>query len=636
LDDSLVASIYMYYGRFLIAHKDYQKAFTQYTEILRYLNSQEVKQQGTAQPFDIKYLKESFLGYDLIKTLKTLSAILDLYAQHYKELSKVSINQILAYCRKSIDLIDHLRKTYSAERSKLILAEKAALIYDNTITILYRLYQETKEPILLEVIFECMEKSKAMVLLGTMQENTAKQQSGIPEVALKEEQRLRKRLTAYENALQKENTKKVKDEEGILELESGHFDSNEEYKKLIERFEQNYPNYHQLKYAIQTTAVEHLQQTITITTALVSYFVGKYHLTIFVVTKDEIYCEQLPIERKKLLSENGRKGLVKDFQKAINKSVYSRDVEQCAVYTQNAFACFDYLLAPIMDKLPENITTLRIIPDVVLGSIPFEALVTKMPNQDINSTYNQLRYLAHDYAIAYHYSATLWHYQQVQKSKTLVSQSSKQSKRFTGKYTAFVPSYEGTRYGNLSYTLTEAKSIGTMLADKNAMEQQFFVGENATKAAFEANCQESQVIVFAGHGNYNTKQPSKSGLIFTPIQKGKEDAEVLKLSEVYNLQLKANVVLLSACKSGKGDLAIGEGVMGVNRGFLYAGAKNVLFTLFNVPDESASELSTAFFRAVIEQPSLNYAKALQTAKKQLLSNSNYTPKHWSGLVLIGE
>ena len=109
---------------------------------------------------------------------------------------------------------------------------------------------------------------------------------------------------------------------------------------------------------------------------------------------------------------------------------------------------------------------------------------------------------------------------------------------------------------------------------------------------------------------------------------------VLSMKETHYLDLQADLVVLSSCESGIGTLHKGEGMMAINRGFLAAGANNVISTLFKVYDKPSSLLTQYLFEAILDGN--GYAQALRLAKLRLIEQPNIDPKSWSGFVLIGE
>ncbi len=132
----------------------------------------------------------------------------------------------------------------------------------------------------------------------------------------------------------------------------------------------------------------------------------------------------------------------------------------------------------------------------------------------------------------------------------------------------------------------------------------------------------------------NDEYPKLSGIVFHPNEEATEIHDsVLSMGEMYQLQLQADLVVLSSCESGIGKLAKGEGMMAINRGFLYAGAKNVIYTLFKVLDKPSSELCEALFAEILEGKT--YTEALRLAKLRLIQRTDVDPKSWSGFVLLG-
>lgn len=127
----------------------------------------------------------------------------------------------------------------------------------------------------------------------------------------------------------------------------------------------------------------------------------------------------------------------------------------------------------------------------------------------------------------------------------------------------------------------------------------------------------------------------RSGIVLTTAPGSKEDG-VLQMSEVMRLKLNADVVTLSACRTGLGKLLRGEGMIGLTRAFQYAGADNVVVSLWNVNDIATAELMKAFYRNLTR--GLPKDEALRQAKLQLLRGKQRTwghPYFWAAFVLVG-
>jgi len=154
-------------------------------------------------------------------------------------------------------------------------------------------------------------------------------------------------------------------------------------------------------------------------------------------------------------------------------------------------------------------------------------------------------------------------------------------------------------------------------------------------ATATAGLKDYRYVHFATHGLVNESKPELSGLILAQGNQSFEDG-ILYLGEIYNLNLNADLVVLSAYKTGLGKIARGEGLIGLTRGFLYAGANNLLVSLWQVNDVSSSNLIVDFYQQLLEGQSKS--GALREAKLRLLeSHTKYAkPYYWAPFVLVGK
>jgi CHAT domain-containing protein len=141
-----------------------------------------------------------------------------------------------------------------------------------------------------------------------------------------------------------------------------------------------------------------------------------------------------------------------------------------------------------------------------------------------------------------------------------------------------------------------------------------FLGAEATKARFLAQGGAYPMLLLSTHGLLNERHPMFSALVFAPDA---GEYQVLNTHEIFNLSLDAELVALSACEVGLGRLERGEGLLGLGRAFLYAGASNLLVSLWSVDDESSSRLIRSFFERVHAAPEQR-AAALWASKRELL------------------
>ena len=131
-------------------------------------------------------------------------------------------------------------------------------------------------------------------------------------------------------------------------------------------------------------------------------------------------------------------------------------------------------------------------------------------------------------------------------------------------------------------------------------------------------------------------RPQFSGLVLSLVGNKSGDDGFLRMGEVFNLRLGAPLVMLSACESGLGKVKRGEGVIGLSRAFMYAGASTVGVTLWSVADKPTAELMTDFYQRLLG-PNPSASEAIREAQLAMISGKKYSaPFYWAPFVLVGE
>jgi CHAT domain-containing protein/Tfp pilus assembly protein PilF len=188
----------------------------------------------------------------------------------------------------------------------------------------------------------------------------------------------------------------------------------------------------------------------------------------------------------------------------------------------------------------------------------------------------------------------------------------------------------------LPYAGEEAAAI---LALAPASERFAVQGREATRAAVLSGALRNyRFLHFATHGSFAASDPDGGRLVLAQIDpRGRREANgFLRLADIYNLNLRADLVVLSACQSALGREVRGEGMMGMTRGFFYAGAERVLVSLWNVDDRAAAELMRRFYRGMLVRH-LSPAAALRAAQDEIRHQARWrSPYYWAGFTLQGE
>ena len=259
-------------------------------------------------------------------------------------------------------------------------------------------------------------------------------------------------------------------------------------------------------------------------------------------------------------------------------------------------------------KLPNNSINknLIIVPDGILNFLPFEALITQESN---TTNFARMHYLLNDFKIAYNTSASIY-----LNSKPVL----KSEKTVLGVF----PVFEKSGF-ELRYSKKELASI------RNNFKGKYLENADATFNNFKNNASNYSILHLSTHAS--------SGDIETPASIKFYDQEIL-YSELYNLHINPDLVVLSACETGIGKLYKAEGAMSVARGFQFAGAQNLMFSLWKVNDFTTSVFMTDFYKNV--KNNVSYFEANTNAKREYLNdksipNAKKSPYYWSSFVYYG-
>lgn len=193
----------------------------------------------------------------------------------------------------------------------------------------------------------------------------------------------------------------------------------------------------------------------------------------------------------------------------------------------------------------------------------------------------------------------------------------------------------GTHLSRLPSTLHEADMIVESAPRGTTMVAAGFQANKS--AAMSAEFGRYKILHFATHGVINNKHPMLSGVALSSVdERGNARSGFLRLPDIYQLDLSAELVVLSACNSALGRQMSGEGFIGLTRGFMYAGSSSVLASLWKVDDEATAELMGNFYRAML-QDGLPPATALQKAKQRMQAHPKWHhPFYWAAFVVQGE
>ena len=185
---------------------------------------------------------------------------------------------------------------------------------------------------------------------------------------------------------------------------------------------------------------------------------------------------------------------------------------------------------------------------------------------------------------------------------------------------------------------TRREATGILELVPEAERKQVFDFDANRAAVTSAEFGQYRMIHLATHGLLNSTHPELSGIVLSLVdQQGQSQDGFLRLHEIYNLKLPAELVVLSACQTALGKEVRGEGLIGLTRGFMYAGAPRVVASLWKVDDKATAELMKRFYQAMLGAQHLRPAAALRAAQIEMLKLKDWEdPYYWAAFVLQGE
>ncbi len=546
-------------------------------------------------------LQDFYNGRVLLNSLLLKSRAFE--TRHFGKTLKLSdLTTSLAALEKGDLLIDKLRQQSSNESDKIALGAIATELYADGVRIAFEAATgSVKKRKFLEQSFYFAEKSKSAVLLEAISDSDAKSFAGIPKDLLEEEKSLKSSIALISQKLAQ---KPSAEEEKYLRETA--FSLNRTYEEFVRSLEKEYPAYFNLKFNAASPSIGQLQALLDKNTIMLSYFIDELNsrLYIFMVGKKKF----------KIIDHS----VAKDFDKNITglrNGIYFN--------VASAFATAANRLSPLLlPHIPASTKNLVVIPTGRLGIVPFEALLKRKTKN--RSSFDGNDYALDHYAIRYEFSAGLL----LQKAKQ--SNEKKPSILLCAPVT--FPAKDNLN--ELPATESEVKEISQLFASRNISTKLYTRQQASENEIKSARLKDYALLHFATHGVVDENNPELSR-IFLQNNSESEDGNLFT-GEIYNLEMDADLVTLSACQTGLGKISKGEGVIGLSRALVYAGAKNIIVSFWSVADESTSELMKTFYQRLLENPNSNYASSLREAKLALMKDEKYSaPFYWAPFILIG-
>ncbi len=532
--------------------------------------------------------------------------------------------------------------------------------------------------------FKITEQSRARSLLDLLSETNAAVTEGIPPDLLKRKQNNLDRQQEIAETLTGISLSADSDKKKPSDLESDLEKLQTEFEEVENQIRTASPRYAGLTAGKPLSLAEVQSGVLDDQTVLLEYSLGREASYLWAVTKSGVSLYKLPARpvldkmatdlRAQLIPSKLQRRIVgidvmADTQRGLGVSA-TPFAEDAASFVTASSALYKAAVEPAASVLGEK--RLLIVADGALNYVPYEALVKSPASAD----YSSLPYLIKSNEIIYAPSASVVGLIRQQDNKRAgramliladpVFNSNDTRAKGAGSganagetrglgiqsaltdvtgqdasVTAGSAKMQGLPLARLAGTRTEAEQI-VKLAKTSSTQADMWLDLDASEDNIDArDISKYRVLHIATHGLLNAERPQFTGLVLSLVGNKSEDG-FLRTDEVFNLRLGSPLVMLSACETGLGKEKRGEGVMGLTRAFMYAGAPTVGVSLWSVADKSTAELMTDFYKrllgsSVTDSSAVPASTAMRGAQLAMIAGKKYSaPFYWAPFVLVGD
>lgn len=600
------------------------------------------------------------------------------------------LDQSRSQIEETLRIVESLRTKVVSQELRASYFATVQKYYDFYIELLMRMHDRESGKGFNGEALQASERARARSLLDILAEASANIREGVDAALLERERNLQQQLNGRADVLARLYASKPSPEQ-IAALRKEINELTAQYSDVRAEIRRASPRYAALTQP-SPLSLKEIQQVLDDDTLLLEYSLGERRSFLWAVTPAKISSYVLPPRAKieaaarqsyELLSHTNTAERPADRQRILKRVKTERSPEEQKVQATVAFHTLGkMLLQPVASQLGKK--RLVIVATGALQYVPFAALPSPLPGSARNnkaqgkaaSRSAQNKPLIVDHEIVNLPSASTLAvlrqetaarkpaaktlavladpvFEQTDERVKTISLPAK-SQTAERKESANSPaptvaaerslkhlkekSAEQTgepRISRLLFTRQEAESILAFVPESERKQALDFAASRTTATGNDLG--QYRYVHFATHGYLDSERPEFSALVLSLVnEQGVAQSGFLYAHEVYNLKLPAEVVVLSACETGLGKEIRGEGLVGLTRGFMYAGAPRVVVSLWSVNDRATAELMTRFYQKMLKEH-LRPAEALRAAQVEMFNNKQWSqPYYWAAFALQGE
>jgi CHAT domain-containing protein len=521
---------------------------------------------------------------------------------------------------QSIDSVESLRSDLSGSE------ETRQRFFDSKIAP----FQEMAEMLVSEHQFgEALtyaERAKGRALLDVLRSGKIQITKAMTDAERNQEQQLEEKLISLNSQIQQEGLDGKPDRQHLSDLMARLKEARGEYDQFQVNLYLAHPELKAQRGEIQAITLSDATGFLSrVHSACLEFLVSENNTYLFVISQNgptrppELEVYSIPVKSDDLARK------AEEFRQKLAR----RDLTAGA----SAHELYNLLLKPAERQLAGK-NALTIVPDGVLWDLPFQAL------REGN------HYLLERYAISYAPSLTVLREMMKLHQKNREQQTSPRASTLLAMADPMLGNdslpraaivYRGEQLGPLPETRHEVRALKMLYGSR---ESQVYTGSDAREDRFKSEAGSFRILHLATHGILDNASPMYSNVLLAAGDTGKEDG-LLEAREIMQMDLKADLAVLSACETARGRISAGEGVIGLAWAFFVAGTSTTVVSQWKVESTSTAELMLAFHRArQADQPGASpfrTARALQRAELKLLHNPRFSdPVYWAGFIVVGD
>ncbi len=654
-------------GKIYFARREYHKALDHYNQAVQ-LFQKSVDPLGEAQTLNnigqvYIHLRDEQKALDYLSKALSINRAIghksgeanSYYLIAQAERNRGNLKDSLAVIDKALETTENLRDRIDVNGLRESYFGSVQDYYNFKIDLLMQLDKLAASKQYAAIAFQTSERARARTLLEKLVEAGVDISQGVDPALLQRQQSLQQSINALASRRQ---LSLLKGKQGAEQSASAAREIEKltsAYQELKAQIRASSPRYAALTQPQPLTLPEIQRQVLDPDTMLLEYSLGDERSYLWAVTQSSIASFTLP-KRAEVEAAARR---VYELLTARNRREQGETIEQRrailtqaeAQYAEAAAALSRMVLFPVASMLMKK--RLLIVCEGALQYVPFAALPVPDGAREAADPQNREPATGYlplivDHEIVNLPSASVL---AVLRRETAGRRPAdgvvavladpvfdKEDDRITGRTKKRAVgdvrlAGDGGRINRLPFSRREAKAILSVVPPGKGIMALDFKASRAT--ATSDGLRQYRIVHFATHGVLDSERPELSGVVFSLVdEQGAAQDGFLRLHDIYNLNLPAELVVLSACQTGLGKEIRGEGLVGLTRGFMYAGAARVVASLWQVNDAATAELMGHFYRGMMRE-GLRPTAALQAAQVEMWEKGR-TPYYWAAFVLQGE